>query len=237
MAPSASFSVANINPGSVRVEFMRSIMGLVEHERGLQHTTDPLIPRVQFDQFLDRISGPYLDDERNRCVEWFLNSTNSTHLLFIDSDIAFTPQQAYGLIEHSLTHSHQLISGVYYNQYPEGILPVVYRWEPDDENVSHLANLTRKELQAHPDPTMQVDAAGAGFLAIHRDLLNLIGSTYASCTPWFAEVALNNVHMGEDMTFCVRAAMVGHPPHVVPSIELDHYKSCVIRPFIPSQES
>lgn len=231
-----SFSVANINPGTVRAEFMLSIIALIDHERTLQHTTDPQLPRVQFDQFYSHFAGPYLDDERNRCIEWYLANTTSDYLLFIDSDISFKPEDAFGLVELASARDIYLLSGIYYSPLRSGVGPVVYRWMTTDDGMI-LTALTTKDIRAGAelDDIMPVDATGAGFMCIDRRLIKLIGDMFSphpgqSCTPWFAEVSLNNVHMGEDMTFCVRSTHVGHLPHVAPRIELNHYKSCVIRP-------
>ncbi len=238
-----SFSVANINPGVVRAEFMRSIMALVNRERELQHTHDPQEPRVQFDQFLDRFAGPYLDDERNRCVEWFLNHTTSDRLLFIDSDTGFKPEDAFNLIALAEDRDLWLVGGVYMNAWSsfpgddagQNTGPVAYRWEQNFPEAPDLfAKIPWKEVDAHPDEVMEVDAIGTGFLSIHRNLLNKVGTRYGRPTPWFAEVNLHGVHLGEDMTFCQRAALEGHPPMLATRILVDHYKTCMIRP-IPTE--
>lgn len=202
---------------------MQSIMALVEQQR--QH---PLFD-VTFDQFYAQVSGPYLDDERNKCVEWFLNKTSSTYLLFIDSDIEFNPTDVYHLIELAVTNSLELLGGVYYNAHFLGLRPVVYNWqEVEEQNQQVLLPIPSAQLTA--DDVMRCDAFGTGFMAIHRDLLIRMGEHFRYPTPWFAEVSVNNVHMGEDLTFCLRANELGAPPHIAPGIQLVHYKTCAIKP-------
>ncbi len=243
-AISSSFSVANINPGLVRAEFFRAIRLLEKTEQVLQHTHDPQTPRVQLDQVYDQVSGPYLDDERNRCVEWFLNETTSDRLLFIDSDIGFKPDDAFDLIALATVRDLWLLGGVYMNAWSNfpsdtdgtGTGPVAYHWADgvNEGDPPYFAKIPWKEVDAHPDQVMEVDAIGTGFLSIHRDLLNKVGTRYGRPTPWFAEVSLHGVHLGEDMTFCQRAALEGHRPHLATRILVDHYKTCMIRP-IPTE--
>ncbi len=241
-AIASSFSIANINPGVVRSEFMRSIMATVNHERTLQHTHDPQTPRVQFDQFLDRFAGPYLDDERNRCVEWFNTQTTSDYLLFVDSDTGFRAEQPFELVTLATQLDLKLVGGVYMNAWSNfptdtqgsGTGPVAYRWEDAEDGTRFLAKIPWKEVDACEDPTMPVDAMGTGFMAIHRDLLKLLEVRYGFPCPWFAEPVLNGVHMGEDMTLCLRATLEGHRPQLATKILVDHYKTCMIRP-IPTE--
>lgn len=232
--PIASFSVANINPGNVRAEFMLSIMALVEKERAMGHTIDPLVPRIRFDKFYAQHSGPYLDDERNKCVQWFFNDTQSDFLLFIDSDISFDPDQAFNLIQMAVDHRISILSGIYYNSfYPTGIGSLAFDWKHDEElNQPNLKPLSVDELHAlgDIDKPHEVGGCGAGFLAISRQCLIDMQNLYGPPLPWFAELVLDGIHMGEDLTFCIRAKYAGHPTYVLPSITVSHFKTCAIRP-------
>lgn len=237
----ASFSVANINPGEVRAEFMLSMMQLVEKERALGELTDPQTPRVRFDKFFSMHSGPYLDDSRNRCVQWFYNETDSHYLLFIDSDIAFDANRAFDLIDMATLHGVTILTGVYYNQFGTDLRALVYEWgDPAltgmnmnylDEDAKDLVPMSPGAIsslypQSKPHP---VDACGAGFMAVHRSVFEAMSEKYAVPQQFFAELCLGGIHMGEDLTFCVRAKAVGHQTYVAPTIEVDHYKTCVVR--------
>lgn len=236
LASAVSFSVANINPGTVRSEYMVSILALLQRERGLSETIDPQTPRVRFDQFYSHFAGPYLDDERNRCVLWFLEQTQSDYLVFIDSDIAFEAPQPYELVELAHRESLAVLSGLYFSGFNTGLAPLAYHWLQDDADAMHLVQHTYKEVIAHDSPTMPVGATGAGFLAISRALLLDMKGSWNACTPWFAEIDFNGTHLGEDMTFCVRAAHAGHVPHLAPGIKVDHYKvSRIHAGLLPSE--
>lgn len=241
METPVSFSVANINPGTVRTEFMLSMMQLVEKERALGLEIDPATPRVRFDQFFALFSGPYLDDSRNRCVNWFF-TTDSDYLVFIDSDIGFNANQVFDLIETAHNNGVTILTGVYYNQFGNKLRALVHEWgdpaesqgidpallDDDARDLIPLApiHLTSFYPQNKPHP---VDACGAGFVAIHRKVFIDMSARYALPQQFFAELCLGGIHMGEDLTFCVRAKAVGHQTYVLPSIEVDHYKTCRVR--------
>lgn len=231
-----SFSVANINPGVIRAEFMQSIRAL-----DAKPWDDHL--EIHFDQFHEHTAGPYLDDERNRCVEWFLNETESDYLLFVDSDIAFTPDQAHSLIAAAAKHSLQLVGGVYYSCFPQGVYPVVYLWQHDQSLdarnlLSIPGHLLNRQAEIVRDGIVSVDAFGTGFMAVHRDLFLSLAKKFSRPTPYFAECVVNGVHMGEDMTFCIRAADpdIAVQPYVIPAIQVDHYKAAILRPPAPPSQ-
>jgi hypothetical protein len=242
-----SYSVANINPGSVRSEFMLSVFNLTTEERKRRQTDDPSVPRVRFNAFYaESRHGPYLDDGRNMCVQWFLNHDDADYLLFIDSDIVFTPDQPYQLIQAMFDQGVTLATGVYYsvNVHPviSGITALVYEWGNNphmrhldsDEPVRDLIPKAPVHIDAYypQDKLHPVDSAGAGFLAIHRSVLIDMrdAARVGDPTPWFAELVIDGIHMLEDHVFCLRAASLNHRPHVLPCLELGHIKPLVVRP-------
>jgi len=94
-------------------------------------------------------------------------------------------------------------------------------------------------------PPFPIDAAGAGFLLIHRDLItnmpNFFQFTYLderadppatvtvpSPSPWFDEVTYRGATLGEDMTFCMRVRALGGDVTVHPNVQLVHHKMCAI---------
>lgn len=209
---------------------MQSMMALVEKQRGLGEDTP-----IRFDKFYQHFAGPYLDDHRNECCMWFLNHTDSDYLLFIDSDIQYDPWQAYALIKAAAEQGVTIISGVYYNSFFHlgGLRALIHRWEPDPRfnGENNLIAVAPEDIDnlVPEDKPHQVDACGAGFMAIHRECLKDMGEVYLHPQPYFAELCINNIHMGEDLSFCVRAEAVGHHTYVLPMIEVTHFKTCAIK--------
>src|ERR1700685_3708408 len=69
-------------------------------------------------QFWITQSGPYLDNGRNNVVKVFNDPRvreRCTHLLMVDSDISFTPQDVRDLYEAA--EERAVVSGVYYSIY------------------------------------------------------------------------------------------------------------------------
>lgn len=242
------FSVANINAGQVRSEFMLSVFNLANEERKRRAEIDAPVPRAVFNTFhAEKRHGPYLDDGRNMCVETFIHHTDSDYLLFIDSDIEFEVNQPYALIETMIEQGVTVATGVYYSpnvhSLVKGITPVIYQWGPnphmknlDDPStlVQDLIPLTVDQLDSftpgnklHP-----IDSCGAGFLAIHRSVFHDVSSHQPRGypAPWFGTAVIEGIHMHEDHVFCIRAAAVGHQPHVLPCLELRHMKLFVCFP-------
>lgn len=234
--PVVSFSIANINPGSVRAEFMLSMMATIQQERINAQSDDA--PPVRLDQFFAHHSGPYLDVHRNTCALWFLNEVESDYLLFIDSDIGFKPSDPFKLIQTAHENGVTILTGVYYNQFDNELRALVHEWgespkfkHVDDTPCMDMIPLTNVAINTlYPqDKPHPIDGCGAGFLAIHRSVFTDMQPHYALPLPFFAELVIDDVWMGEDLTFCIRAKAVGHQPYVLPSIELDHHKMCNVR--------
>lgn len=226
---------------------MGSILALVDHER--RHNGEPIDPddisehapvrsaashldRIHFGQFYSKLAGPYLDTERNACIEWFNNACTSDYLLFIDSDMACRPEQAYDLCRIALINDLTLIGGVYYNALDGIISPLAYLWKHDERlGQRNLFPIPPAALESMAGLTdfAPVDALGTGFMLISRVLIDAMTEVFDKPTPWFAELDVDGIQMGEDFTFCVRAASIGHQPHVAPRIVVDHYKTCLLR--------
>ena len=188
-----------------------------------------------------RSCGPYLDDGRNNLVQAFLddNFKDCSRLLMVDSDIEFRPDHVQQLIEDDLP----IVSGVYQNSYSGVLKPVVYQWTdvpvieqtPDkrfksgyrETVVNTLRTMEPIDGWAEDDPRalVNVDGCGAGFLMIHRDVLEEFPKHYAPPQPWFAEDTYFGTHFGEDLCFNVRAAEIGISTVVDRRVVVGHHKT------------
>lgn len=208
-----TFALGNINPGSVRFEFMQSILGLMKDPTSDEHGT-------QFVELISKVHGPYLDVGRNFVVERFLKS-DAEVLLFVDSDMEFTPEQAHRVVA-SVSEEQPIIGGLYTNWFAEhGVRPVALNWNLDAE----VAQMHPIDMPAEGDGLVEVGCVGTGFMAIHRSVLDKMTETFNPPCPWFAEVALGGSQMGEDVTFCQRAIALGSPVCVDTDLRIAHYKT------------
>lgn len=205
-----SVCLGNITAGEYRIEFVKSLLASRNSSDG---------PAVIAETLLHTY-GPYLDDGRNIVVEGFLDQCESDILLFVDSDIAWTPNHVREIEAAIHPEVSPVVGGLYYSGFP-----VVYRWGTNDEKVPTLISLTPDELAEGDNGEMvKVDAIGTGFLGIHRDLLVSMREHFGAPQPWFAEETYHGVHHGEDFTFAIRLAELGIPLFCLPKTRVTHYK-------------
>lgn len=135
-------------------------------------------------------------------------------ILWIDSDIEFTPEDALKLYSSDL----DIVSGCYL--FPDGKV-VAYK-NPFSNNYS------KHELKDKKDP-IEVASVGFGFICIKAGIFEKMER------PWFqsAEVEISPKNMpthkfqilGEDFSWCIRAKKMGYKIWLDPTIKLTHHKT------------
>lgn len=244
-----TFVLGNINAGNIGTPSVQSlIVGLKYfHYRDWagDETFDSLhdVPHMQ--GVILHLTGPYLDDGRNFVVTRFLNEFDTADVLvFFDSDVEFTPTDILDLLSHDFD-KYPIIAGAYRNlfnntiaTYPNaGWSPVIY-WPHENGNGRELLPIGDEGWHLLPptdDPNLlHTNVVGAGFLAIHRRVLDHMGSVFGTPCPWFAEpITPDLIHLGEDTGFCQRAIGLGYPVVVDSRIRLNHTKSISISGLNP----
>lgn len=156
---------------------------------------------------------------RNNLVAKFLANPNATHLMFVDADIAWDPEDLLRMILHD--------KGVVCGAYPMKSEPVKY-----------VLNVLKGAKHAHP--LYEVSTSGTGFMLIkreiiedliaampqvkYRDSLNLGPQYEPHMYALFDTMIDENGHyLSEDWTFCKRVREVLKKPIWVDSeVKLDH---------------
>src|ERR1700722_1757396 len=90
-------------------------------------------------QFWITQSGPYLDNGRNNVVKTFNDPRvreRCSHLLMVDSDIGFTPQDVRDI--YDACQDRAVVSGVYYSAFSGVAHPVVYDWTTNSAGMKTL---------------------------------------------------------------------------------------------------
>jgi len=157
--------------------------------------------------------GCYVHSLRNLLMQ---NATGD-YLLFIDSDMKWTPANIVSLIKAE----KPIIGGLYYKRrFPYG--PVVYKY---DEGKG-----TFDDLKTIPPRLFQCDGIGTGFLLIRRDVIDRFKSPVL-CADWgfaFDPFKVENpstggsYFMGEDLSFCAKAKSLGIEIWCDPETLLQH---------------
>jgi hypothetical protein len=155
---------------------------------------------------------------RNEMCQVFGNEQfhKSDRILMVDGDIGFEPEDVTALLEDDLP----IVSGVYRGIMQERVMPVVFEWAE--------VNGKRRLLPIDKEPENQVFKAsgvGAGFLMLHRDVVNDVYERYGHPYPWFAEDVHDGQGFSEDLSFCLRAQECGYDIHVDSRVQVAHYKS------------
>lgn len=152
--------------------------------------------------------GPSLPDNRNRVVEYV--KLTGEDLLFIDSDIVFTPEDVAKIEEHLKTKD--AVTGVY--AIGRGLYsPCLFR-----------LNSKTYEKMPIPATVSEIGACGGGFLGISADALQVLGDD-----P-FTNIWNENIQDGEDISFCKRVHDKGLKLWVDPTILLGHVRNTLIYP-------
>jgi hypothetical protein len=152
-------------------------------------------------------SGPMVDKARNAVVEAFLG-TDSEYLMFIDTDMTFTPQMVVDLV--SKAQEDRIISGFCLGRdgYPVARVRREGMWYPIKR----------------PDGVSKVDITGAAFTICHRDIYSKMQPVFSVARPWYAFTERDEQIIGEDAEFCLRAAELGFLVLVDGTISPGHRK-------------
>lgn len=204
------------HPGTVRAEFCASLIS----------TTMECATRL--DTVLMLGSGPNISTARNKIVREFLNDHRAPWLLMVDTDMVFNGTAIDRLIAAADPVARPIVGGLCFSQ------------NGDDEPFSTMYELTEsapgvlgfiRYTQWPDDACVPVGATGAAFLLMHRDALRTIETASGDVSaPWFRETAIGAPlsMMGEDLTFCLRAAAAGIPIHVYTGVQVGHMKPTML---------
>jgi|ERR1700685_2798993 len=186
-------------------------------------------------------SGPYLDNGRNNVVKTFNDPRvreRCTHLLMVDSDIGFTPEDVREIYE--ACEERAVVSAVYYSAWENIAKPVVYDWTTNELGLKTLDVINewpdgwsfwnQKPNRDGLEPIIRVQAAGAGFMMIRYEVIDVLAEVYGDPQPWFSEPCIDGIHYGEDLAFCLRVQESGFGVWAHRGVEVTHFKNTMIGP-------
>jgi GT2 family glycosyltransferase len=165
-------------------------------------------------------------NQRNQLVKDFLN-TECEWLYFADTDTVFAPNIIHRLLAHT-DPDHMIVSGlIYVDGRPP--FPMMYRRVADIASGNGPFGVFQSIAEWKREDCIRVDAVGGGCLLVHRDVYLEIEKKLPNrnCT-WFEYANFAGMAIGEDITFCMRAADIGHKIWVDTSTRVGHIKPRVI---------
>jgi hypothetical protein len=172
--------------------------------------TDVLLQSgIKFESTI-RSGGNQIARQRDRLINHWYNSNKAEWLLWVDSDVVITPETFMKLWMAKDKMFKPMITGVYFtSDNPEEPLmipmPTIYKFENTEESV------VSKRIHPMPvDQLIQIDAAGMGFILMHRSVVKRIKDEMGD-VRLFAELGKGDSFLGEDIYFFALCHQLGIP--------------------------
>lgn len=193
----------------------RIAIGLCSYEYVRTETLSCIIKLVKYlerkkipNRFLF-VKGTYIHDSRNKITK-MAQDMDATHLLFIDGDMYFEPEEIDKLFEVDKD-----VVGCHYNGRS---FPLISTIIPVDPQGSKIRN---PEFQM-PDKPFKVYAAATGFMLIKMEVFDKLKMPYFFC-EWVGDKNKNVIdQIGDDVYFCDRVGKAGMEVWVQPSVKMLH---------------
>jgi hypothetical protein len=146
--------------------------------------------------------GTLIVNQRDQLAEMALEA-ESTHILWLDSDMMFPVDT----IQRLLAHQVPIVAGNYVTrQYPHKTVAYtqLHDWR------SYVINTGQRDL-------IKVAAVGMGCMLVHTDVIRQMVKPRFQ-TTWIPET---NDHMGEDFYFCAQAQQLGYDMLIDDQLSMD----------------
>jgi hypothetical protein len=130
-------------------------------------------------------------------------------ILWIDSDIAFNPEDAMKLIESD----KEIISGAY----------LLASGEVTAYKKMLGPGYTYEEVKAMTEP-VKIEGCGFGFLAVKSGVFENMTRPWFQAAMATTDDGITFPIMGEDMSWCKRVTDAGHEIWFDPSVKVTHHK-------------
>lgn len=151
--------------------------------------------------------GLQIEHARNMITQEALNFVpDLTHIMWIDDDMTFEPDAVRKLLAHDLP----IVGGLCFNRRP-CYAPVLVYFTPRGFAFKY----------DYPEGLLQVDATGAAFLLVKKEVFLKIREKYP-------EGPFNILGVGEDVSFCKRATAVGYKIFVDTTVKIGHISPDIV---------
>lgn len=150
-----------------------------------------------------------VDSARNAIVGKLLSDPSITHALWIDDDMVFDPD----VLKRLLAHDLPIVGGLCHNR-RDPYVPILIR-KMDNGLFSFMMNA--------PKGLVSVDATGAAFLLVKREVFEAIETRF----PGEGAFTVRD-RCGEDVSFCFRAADCGFKTYVDTTVEIGHVAEVIV---------
>lgn len=208
-----------VHPNEVSAYFMDSWDNLRSYDNG--HNKH-LVAR------LSMVSSANISGARNDIVRGFLEHyPDADWLWWLDADMVFEPDTLDQLLTNADPVKAPIVGGLCFGM-SEGLLfPTLYQLQKDEADEKRTAMARYHDYP--PNAMFQVSATGSACILIHRTVLEAVRDReFNASYPWYQETELSGRPCSEDITFCIRAALLGFPTYVDTGVPIGHHKSQIL---------
>ena len=212
-----------------------------------------LLRMVMWDSQHDRRLGQYLTmrsgsggivEARNDVYRQFLElDSTSEWCLWIDADMGFDCDALDQLLAVADPVERPIVGGLCFawkEVQPDGLggyhcvaRPTIFDWveHPDGhKRFTGVHDYPRNEV-------VQCAGTGTAFLLVHRSVIEAVAATADDQGAWFDRLkGSDGSRLGEDISFCVRAASCGFPIHVHTGVVTNHLKELWVDDAVYAQQ-
>lgn len=160
-----------------------------------------------------RAGGPLIHKNREAILKNWIVETDADWLLFVDSDISFTPKDLEFLCDSADSQNRKIVSGLYFTLEQRKI---VFPYPAAFERGRGEGYLPLQEIEENS--LRIIDAAGLGFVLIHRSVIQKILETYS-----LSEIFVSS-EFGEDMAFFEKVREIGEDVYLDTRASVKHMK-------------
>lgn len=151
----------------------------------------------------------------------FNGEVDYTHIMWIDSDIVFRPEQFQMLIDadKDIVCSPYMMKGSKY-------LAVVEHWNEEHfKTTGSFQFMTDQDLAKKHSP-FKAAYCGMGFMLVKKGVFESL--QYPWFQPIFHEIGNARDFSSEDVSFCLTASKNGYQIHVHPQARVGHEKTTIL---------
>jgi len=202
--------------------------------------------RNDFDVSLALLGGDSLvTRSRNQLVATFLDMPKATHLMFIDADISFFPEDVHRMLKFN----HEVVAGMYpiknydWTQAKQKMSPDMSIEELAETGLHFVGLPCSEKEREHRNGFITGVYAGCGFMMLRRSCIERMIFAYPQTKYKLAHVYTTskersenlyalfdciiepetNIYLSEDFTFCRRWRDIGGKIWLDPKSRLAHH--------------
>jgi hypothetical protein len=223
-APAAAITVAYVHSNDVAYSWHHSMIEMVGYDMANHGRI------IRGGYIAMRCGAAGLVEARNNTVSEFLAEKDADWLLWLDTDMGFPGDLAERLLEAADPAERPIVGALCFSQResePDGMggwrcraAPTIFDWAKLESGAEGF--LIRWKYA--PNTLVRCNGTGSAAVLVHRSVFSKVAAKFGPSWYRMAPNPSTGQLIGEDLSFCLRAAAVGIPVHVHTGIPTTHMK-------------